>query len=278
MQSKPAAERESARKACRRAERELDAEVDQIMSKWLEQLEQRQDLAAVLGSCDCIVSLQTTAKETVWRVRPKTAAPEEDATSQESVELDHDLHLVVDERLLEEVAEKAVGGKLFGEETWHKLGQLLPKLANKNLEVRDPEQVWAVSFAEHPVDIDFANDQVVATLHISSLTRGEQTMPPMNLSVTYGVVTPSPINGVPVLRRVGRPQATMAERADSLRLGLRQQIYRSMVRERVMPLLPEEVEIGRLPTVEGSDLHRTIDLKIGEGRLELLGDWSIGEI
>ena len=279
LQTKAAAERESARKASLLAEHKLDQEVDELADRLLASLKDRQEFARVLGSCNCVVTMQTGDEIAECRVSPnlntkaKLKAAEQDESRIATDHTDHAIELHLDERLLEEVAKTAVGGRSFSEDTWHKLGKLIPKMAN-GLEIHDANQHWDITFAETPLDINFTDDQVQLTIYLTKLTRGTQELPAMNVSVSYELAAPD-ANSIPtVLRRVGRPDARPTEKPASFRIGFRQQVLRSMVRERISPLMPEEIPLRSSSIADelpGLSFPNTL-LRLQNGRMEFLAD------
>jgi hypothetical protein len=119
----------------------------------------------------------------------------------------------------------------------------------EGLRPSDPEKLWSVQFhQEQPLAVEFHEGVVTVTLQTAGFTAGEQAIPGMRLQVAYRLsVDESGLTG----SRLGRIEITRLDAwNDSDKVGVRYQVFRSMLRRRFERVFPAEFALARLPLPE----------------------------
>jgi hypothetical protein len=110
----------------------------------------------------------------------------------------------------------------------------------------DPEKLWTIHFhAENPLRVEFADGIATVTLQARGFQVGKQSIPGARLRVAYELVAvDSRLVGV----RQGRIEIVPLEATDeSTQVGVRYQVFRSMLRRRFERVFPAEFTWDKLP-------------------------------
>lgn len=179
----------------------------------------------------------------------------------------------------------ALAGQSLDEKDWgNRLGDLLPTRADA-LKVSNTRRQWTLGMAKsRPLKVSVGNDGLHVALKIDNFQVGKSKYPGMLIETVY---TPLIEDGKIIAQREEKLKLTPLDEDGSAvkpketektdkpkgsarskrRLGVRQQIFRSMVRKRFDPIFAEEVPLGEQQrTLAGTEI--TIS------RIELDGEWA----
>jgi len=138
--------------------------------------------------------------------------------------------------------------ELTAGETFHeqKLEERLTDLFGKvpaGLKIADSERLWAVSFVEEaPLSVHFVDSAMHITLRARGFTVGDKSYPGMQITAEYQLdKTPAGLQG----RRTERLDIVPLDFTEDENLGVRQQVFRSMLRKRFDPIFSETLSLDR---------------------------------
>ena len=164
------------------------------------------------------------------------------------------------------------------EEDWsERMADILP-VQDGALEVADDDRKWSLKMSkEMPFDMRLENGEVSITMNVDNFTVGERDFPGMKIQAKYALE----INGSKITAKRSDKLKLTPTAAESKtdatgkkkRVGVRQQIFRSMVRKRFNPIFAESVDASRfleqIPQQAGQ-----LDIRLTN--LEYTNGWFIG--
>ena len=148
-----------------------------------------------------------------------------------------------------------LAGQSFGEEDWSELGNLLPESSFNSTADR---RIWTLGMpAEQPVKLKLSEAGLHVSVKIESFQVGDNKHPGMLIEVDYMAairdgqlhldrsekLTLTPLDEDGNLAKP-TPRKTAGGKKPSRRLGVRQQIFRSMVRKRFDPAFAKSIPLG----------------------------------
>lgn len=119
----------------------------------------------------------------------------------------------------------------------------------EGLAPEDADKMWSIHFhEENPVVVDFADGTVTVTIRAQGFTVGEKVIPSAQLQVTYNLnVVDSQLIG----EREGRINIVpLQTEGQETQVGVRYQVFRTMLRRRFDRVFPEEFSWNELPLPE----------------------------
>lgn len=244
-------DRTVASRAQQRTRREFNRQIEAILASWQENFDERigEPLAA-RGQLPQVIEQSSTADGVQLALLQARADQFGTVTGLSQRPADSstgDLSLSLHQSALNNLAAGLVAGEnLREDELADRLEQSLGwKLAG--LAPSDSEKLWSIDFEkEHPVRVEFGDGRATVTLQARGFQVGEQRIPGARLRVTYDLaVADGKLTGARHGRIEIEPLA--AVEADE-NVGVRFQVFRSMLRRRFDRLFPAEFAWTDFPT------------------------------
>ena len=242
--TKPDSEAVSARKAAARAERQIDEQVDSQLRKWAAELRPR---VRDWNNAGLSVSYQFSSQPdgVEFRARFDQTAPSQGVPLPPQM---HDAEFGVHESFVNELINQSLRDRMVSEQDWSaQFGNLLPARP-QSLEVADPDRVWSLHFGQQPLKLEIDDNQIRIRLEVQGLAVGEDSYPGISIEALYQLTEATASDGLPtvVLQRDKRLALQISQGKSAGRLGVRQQVFRSMVRKRFEPIFADEIPLGTL--------------------------------
>ena len=134
-----------------------------------------------------------------------------------------------------------LGGRVLAEQDWASAARQIIGSASGGHNVVDPDKSWTVSFAESvPVDFLLNGSDVTIKLNFTQFQVGEEKYPGMTVQAHYQL---SSIGTRIVGQRFSDLEFKGLQKSGK-RLGMRQQIFKTMLRKRLTPAVPNQIELG----------------------------------
>ena len=246
---RPAVDRSAARRAEQRTRREFDRQIDALLATMREDFDRqfRQPLAEREQFPE-IVRQRSTA-EAVELILLQANASQYGATSnlparptkQSAGDLSFSLH----ESAVNNLATGTLAGERVRED---QLAEQMAKLLGRTpagLQPSDPKKLWTIHFHRaSPLRVEFAAGAVTVTLQAQGFTVGKQSIPGARLKVAYELdADGARLHGA----RQGRIEIVPLDADEVSRVGVRYQVFRSMLRRRFERVFPAEFTWDKLP-------------------------------
>ncbi len=140
------------------------------------------------------------------------------------------------------------------------------------LAIGEDQKTWTISFQDvDPVVIGLRNDELTVTLRADVFEIGDELFPGAIITAVYQRTPATEGFVATMLKRLG-VEVLSSEDSDGQPLGVRQQVFRSMVRRRFAGLFPQELRWQHVPLPdpwpEGTEL-RIVDSQVDGGWLTL---------
>ena len=164
--------------------------------------------------------------------------------------------------------------RVLREEDWaESMSGLLP-IDNSALRVADADRKWTLKMAESdPFRLRLSDGKALIAMNVLGFKVGDREYPGMKIEAEYDIhvaVDRITATRTEKLRLTPMESETKADSAGRRRVGIRQQVFRSMVRKRFNPILAESIDasqfLDRMPQSLGG-------VQIEPLRLEYSGQW-----
>ncbi|TWU26048.1 hypothetical protein [Bythopirellula polymerisocia] len=249
-----------ARLAERRTRSEFDNQTDEMLASWEQDLDSNfREPLTERGQLTQLVSKRST-DDRVELAFLQAQDDELGAVTELSTPLQQqacDLFLSLHQSAINNFTDGMCAGRLFRED---EVADLLEerlgwKLAG--LEPDDLSKVWSIDFAEEkPLRFKFHNGIAKVTLETRGFTVGDQQIPGARLQVAYELST---VSGELLGKRQGRIEITpLSAEKDDEKVGVRFQVFRSMLRRRFERVFPEEFVLEEFPTPASWPTHAAL--------------------
>lgn len=151
--------------------------------------------------------------------------------------------LMLHESAVKNLVQSRWSGARIDEEQWIESLKSVPGLNLKSLKVDNPARTWKLRFdEERPVVARFNDNRVDLILRVLEFVVGDDVYPGLELAISYGIDTE---NFHWQIKRDGRIRlSSLADQSSPL--GVRSQVFRSLVRKRFEPVFAQEVEFEQL--------------------------------
>ncbi len=248
-QQRPAVDRSVARQAEQRTRREFDRQIDTLLATMQENFDRqiRQPLAE-RGQLPELVRQRSTA-DAMELILLEANGSQYGATSGIPTRFSkqsYDFSLSLHQSALNNLATGMFAGEQVSEnQLAEQMAEVLGR-APAGLQPSDPEKLWTIHFhRESPLRVEFAAGVVTVTLLTQGFTVGGQSIPGARLKVAYELDTDGPrLHGA----RQGRIEIVPLDaNEDSPQVGVRYQVFRSMLRRRFDRVFPAEFTWDKLP-------------------------------
>jgi hypothetical protein len=242
-QQGPRVDRSVARRTEQRTRREFDRQIDTLLANMqedfdrrvLQPLAERGQLLNLVGQRSTADAVELALQQADTRqdvvTHSLTALPSERAAA--------DLSISLHESAFNNLATGMLAGKQVRED---QLAEQLTRLlgqAPAGLQPSDPDKLWTIHFHQvDPLRVEFAAGVVTVTLVTQSFTVGSQVIPGARLKVAYELnVEDARLHGV----RQGRIEIVPLDaNEETPQVGVRYQVFRSMLRRRFERAFPAE--------------------------------------
>lgn len=174
---------------------------------------------------------------------------------------DHDLAFTIHDSMISNLSETLLSGKTVRDEAWEEIMKVALGSAPRELWVHDRSEPWSVTFAsERPVVTRFRNGEILITLRLSAIARGERTLnePTEVEIVIQPVITadgPVLIREQPIVVRFGREEDARSEEFNETR---------AFLSSKFGAFFPEELFFSGLVPPVGGALEKLRDLELTE--------------
>lgn len=290
-EQKPTTERISEKKAADRARMQFDRQVDRQVVRFESQYRQAlQQQLPLLPQQPTGLRFRSTHNTMVAEATFGTGAANSHPPSLLMNGSCQGIAVQIHESLIGETLSRlndTLAGQSLDEKDWSKrLAEFIPARAvpAESLKVSNNRRQWKLGMPkEEPLKIEMVDQAVKVSLKIDAFQVGESKYPGMLIESLYkpeikdGKViakrgeklqlTPLDEDGNTVRKEVADKEPSAKKKSSKGRLGVRQQIFRSMVRKRFDPIFAEELPLG--------DQRRTFaNNQMTISRIELANGWA----
>ena len=247
----------SASKASARASRQFDTTVDQSVRQLQRQFREQMRQLKSQNRSPQQLRLRSTHDQIIAEARFGTDpyATSGSALPPAPAILARDQAVVqAHESLVNQMIQQQIQQQDFDElqeDDWsEQMSDFLP-VSTDALKVADEDRKWTLKMAEEsPFDMRLENGQVSITMNVKNFTVGKRDYPGMKIEAKYAIeIGDSHVSAA----RTDKLKLTPTDEESKTdasgkkkRVGVRQQIFRSMVRKRFNPIFAETVDASRL--------------------------------
>jgi len=240
-----ATDRAVADRAEQAAQRQLDEQVRRQLAQLNDTyLREVYIPLTVRGNAPQEVRCRTTDQQLSVAVTVATAFQLASASDPPRLAEDHDLALRLHQSCVNNAGSSLLARRRVSEQQladpWHRLFDTAPAA----LDSSSPDEPWTVTFADEcPLTLAIGASLLTVELRANRFTVGDADLPGMSITAVYA------LSDERLALRQGSLQIVPLNHdpASGSPLGARQQVVRSMLRKRFERLLPERIELERLP-------------------------------
>jgi hypothetical protein len=158
---------------------------------------------------------------------------------------DGDVVCQMHESLINNLADAYLGGRRLSDV---EIGEMIKELFGRipdGFQQQDGQETWTIGFdMDAPCVVRFGKDTLTFEIRATDMLVGETAYPGAEISAHYEL---NPHAATLVGKRSGRLQVSVRDVANAkIQLGVRQQVFRSMVRRRFDRILPTEISWKQL--------------------------------
>ncbi len=243
-------QRAVARRAEQRTGKEFDRQIEKLLSSWQDRFDRQLRLPLIERDQFPKVSQQRSTSSIVELALLQANRRQFGAVSNMPIhpvqQSATDLSFSVHQSACNNFSAGTLAGEQFREDQLAEQVARLLGWTPEGFKPADKEALWTIHFhKESPLAVEFADGSVTLTIQAQGFTVGAQSIPSARLEITYDLsIVDSRLRGV----RKGRISIVPLEHGEeSSHVGVRYQVFRSMLRRRFDRFFPPEFTWDKLP-------------------------------